>query len=73
MALSLARHSDINLTMNVYTVGVLEDQAVAVELLPQLATLLPVPAPTHSSGIIQHPAKMRERADRKAAMKSELA
>ena len=36
MAQSLARHSDINLTMNVYTDVVLEDQAVAVELLPQL-------------------------------------
>jgi len=34
MAQSLARHSDINLTMNVYTDVVLEDQAVAVELLP---------------------------------------
>ena len=34
MAQNLARHSDINLTMNVYTDVMLEDQAIAVELLP---------------------------------------
>ncbi|MCY2976790.1 MAG: hypothetical protein NTW52_19205 [Planctomycetota bacterium] len=33
MAQSLARHSDIVLTMNVYTGAVLVDQAMAVELL----------------------------------------
>ncbi len=40
MAQSLARHSDINLTMNVYIDVVLEDQAFAVELLPELPTLV---------------------------------
>ncbi len=72
MAQSLARHSDINLTMNVYTDVVLEDQAIAIELLPELPTILPAPSPTNSIGIVQHLAKMRERATRKAAKKSEL-
>jgi hypothetical protein len=36
MAQSLARHSDINLTMNVYTVVSVSDQAAAVESLPPL-------------------------------------
>ncbi len=38
MAQSLARHSDINLTKNVDTDVVLEDQAITVELLPQFPT-----------------------------------
>jgi hypothetical protein len=33
---SLARHSDINLTMNVYTMVNVSDQAAAVESLPPL-------------------------------------
>jgi integrase len=36
MAQSLARHSDINLTMNVYTMVNVSDQAAAVESLPPL-------------------------------------
>ena len=64
MAQSLARHSDINLTMNVYTDVVLEDQAVAVELLPQLPTLVPSPTPIKPHSVHQHLAKMRERAAR---------
>jgi integrase len=39
MAQSLARHSDINLTMNVYTMLNVNDQAAAVESLP------PIPGP----------------------------
>jgi hypothetical protein len=74
MAQSLARHSDINLTMNVYTDVVLEDQAIAVELLlPELPTLLTDPAPIKAPNIHQHLAKMRELAARKATKKSELA
>jgi integrase len=57
MAQSLARHSDINLTLNVYTDVVLEDQALALELLPQLSTVLPDPVSTKGPGIIQHLAK----------------
>jgi len=34
MAQSLARHSDINLTMNTYTMLAVQDQAAAVECLP---------------------------------------
>ncbi len=66
MARSLARHSDINLTMNVYTDVVLEDQAVAVELLPELPPLVPATEPAKGSGILQHVAKMREKAARKS-------
>jgi hypothetical protein len=62
MAQSLARHSDISLTMNVYTDVVLEDQAVAVELLPELPALLPPSEPIKAPNIHQHLAKMRERA-----------
>ncbi len=51
MAQSLARHSDINLTMNVYTDVVLEDQAVAVELLPELPAFLPSPTPIKALSI----------------------
>lgn len=69
MAQSLARHSDINLTMNVYTDVFLEDQAIAVELLPQLSALPSAPAPIKAPGIRQHLAKMREQATRKAAKK----
>jgi integrase len=69
MAQSLTRHSDINLTMNVYTDVVLEDQAVAVELLPELPTLLPSPAPINPPCMHQHLAKMRERAAPKAISK----
>jgi hypothetical protein len=36
MAQTLARHSDINLTMNVYTMLTVSDQADAVEALPPL-------------------------------------
>jgi integrase len=36
MAQSLARHSDTNLTMNVYTMLTVSDQAAAVEALPPL-------------------------------------
>ena len=36
MAQSLARHSDINLTMNVYTMLNVSDQAAAVEALPPI-------------------------------------
>jgi integrase len=36
MAQSLARHSDINLTMNVYTMLNVSDQAAAVESLPPI-------------------------------------
>jgi integrase len=36
MAQSLARHSDISLTMNVYTMVNVSDQATAVESLPPL-------------------------------------
>jgi Phage integrase family len=54
MAQSLARHSDINLTMNVYTDVVLQDQAIAVALLPELPPFLPSPAPIKASGIHQH-------------------
>jgi hypothetical protein len=36
VAQSLARHSDINLTMNVYTMVNVSDQAAAVESLPPL-------------------------------------
>ena len=50
MAQSLARHFDINLTMNVYTDVALEDQAIAVELLPQL----PAPAPIKATSTVQH-------------------
>ncbi len=74
MAQSLARHSDINLTMNVYTDVVLEDQAIAVELLPSLpslTTFLPAPVPTKAPGIHKHIAKLRERATRKNATKIE--
>ena len=57
MAQSLARHSDINLTMNVYTDVVLEDQAVAVELLPELPTLAAISrtyqGPKHPSASCQ--------------------
>jgi len=62
MVPSLARHSDINLTMNVYTDVVLEDQAIAVELLPELPMLLPVPASVTAPNNLKHLAKMRERA-----------
>ncbi len=58
MAQSLARHSDINLTMNVYTDVVLEDQAIAVELLPELPALLPTPAFIKASSIRKHLAKI---------------
>ena len=54
MAQSLARHSDINLTMNVYTDVVLEDQAVAVESLPELPTLVPATAPLKPHSVHQH-------------------
>ncbi len=57
MAQSLARHSDINLTMNVYTDVVLEDQAVAVELLPELPTLPTTLAPIKAISTFQHLAK----------------
>jgi hypothetical protein len=43
MAQSLARHSDINLTMNVYTMVSVSDQAAAVESLP------PLPGIPHTS------------------------
>jgi integrase len=69
MAQSLARHCDINLTMNVYTDVVLEDQAVAVELLPKLPALLPPSEPIKAPSIHQHLAKMRERAARKTTRK----
>ncbi len=69
MAQTLARRSDINLTMNVYTDVVLEDQAVAVELLPELPALLPPSEPIKTPSIHQHLAKMREQATRKAAKK----
>lgn len=71
MAQSLARHSDINLTMNVYTDVVLEDQAVAVELLPELPNLLP--ASTSAPGILQHLAKRREQAAQKSDSKNKSA
>ncbi len=58
MAQSLARHSDINLTMNVYTDVVLEDQAVAVELLPELPAFLPTPAPIKAPSIRKHLSKI---------------
>jgi len=38
----LARHSDINLTMNTYTMLGVMDQAAAVEALPAIPTVLPV-------------------------------
>ena len=62
MAQSLARHSDINLTMNVYTDVVLADQAEAVELLPELPTLVPPRVPIKAPAIHQHLAKMHDRA-----------
>jgi hypothetical protein len=58
MAQSLARHSDINLTMNVYADIVLEDQAIAVELLPELPDLLTIPAPIKASSTVQQLAKI---------------
>jgi hypothetical protein len=58
MAQSLARHSDINLTMNVYTDVGWQDQAVAVKWLPQPPTLPPAPAPIKAPNILQHSAKM---------------
>jgi hypothetical protein len=69
MAQSLARHSDINLTMKVYTDVVLEDQAIAVELLPELPALLPPPEPIKAPSIHQYLAKMREQATRKSVSK----
>ncbi|MDZ4848411.1 MAG: site-specific integrase [Pirellulaceae bacterium] len=74
MAQSLARHSDINLTMNVYTDVVLEDQAIAVESLPQLppATPLPPPPPVQEPGIYKHLAKMRAQAERRVSSKKRL-
>ena len=45
MAQSLARHSDINLTMNVYTMLNVSDQVAAVESLP------PVPMALQATGI----------------------
>jgi len=71
MVPSLARHSDINLTMNVYTDVVLEDQAVAVELLPELPALLPAPATIAVPGDLQNLTKLREQAVQKAGKKSE--
>jgi hypothetical protein len=62
MAQSLARQSDINLTMNVYTDVVMEDQAVAVELLPELPALLPPSEPTKAPSIHQQLAKIHEQA-----------
>ena len=47
MAQSLARHSDINLTMNVYTMVNVSDQAAAVESLPPLPGIPHVPAIEH--------------------------
>jgi integrase len=44
MAQSLARHSDINLTMNVYTMVNVSDQAAAVESLPPLPGIPQMPA-----------------------------
>ncbi len=77
MAQSLARHSDINLTMNVYTDVVLEDQAIAVESLPSLPALPPLPVPTPSPtklpGIYRHLEKLRERADGKTAKRNRSA
>jgi site-specific recombinase XerD len=73
MAQSLARHSDINLTMNVYSNVVLEDQAVAVELLPELPALLATTASTNASGIHHRLGKMREQATRKSDGKSKSA
>ena len=70
IAQSFARHSDINLTMNVYTDIVLEDQAVAVESLPELPTLVPSPTSFKPPCIHQHLAKIRERATRKTAGKN---
>jgi integrase len=43
-AQSLARHSDINLTMNVYTMVNVSDQAAAVESLPPLPGIAHAPA-----------------------------
>ncbi len=71
MAQSLSCHSNINLTMNVYTDVVLEDQAVAVELLPELPALLPLPASTPGSGIFHHLARIGSRAASKDAKKSQ--
>jgi len=48
--------------MNVYTDVVLEDQAVAVELLPELPAFLLPPEPIKAPSIRQHLAKMREQA-----------
>jgi len=47
MAQSLARHSDINLTMNVYTMLNVSDQAAAVESLPPLPGIPHMPALEH--------------------------
>jgi len=46
MAQLLARHSDINLTMNTYTTLDVLDQAVAVEALPPVPTGEPKPLQT---------------------------
>jgi integrase len=62
MAQSLARLSDINLTMNVYTDAVLEDQAIAVELLPERPEIFSVPAPSKVPSILQYIDKMCDRA-----------
>ena len=43
MAQSLARHSDINLTMNVYTMMNVSDQAAAVEALPPIPQMATTP------------------------------
>lgn len=69
MAQSLVRHFDIKLKMNLCTDVVLEDQAVAVELLPELPTLLPTPAPIKAPGIHQHLAKTHEQAARNKVAK----
>jgi integrase len=45
MAQSLARHSDINLAMNVYTMVNVSDQAAAVDSLP------PLPGMPHTADV----------------------
>ena len=53
MAQMLARHSDINLTMNTYTMLGVLDQAAAVEALP------PIPCQTGSDAITSQTLALR--------------
>ena len=62
MAQTLARHSDINLTMNVYTHTVIGDQAAAVESLPAVTVEVEEPnalAATGTDGKLEDGARRR--------------